>query len=210
MHDVSPLHGSPLPFLRYAAALLLTALLPLAACGGNANYPDRPDITQAQAGWCDALAQSEGSGPSWDSMNDCRGASPAASPAYIRGMTKCFFERVEEAKQAGDPAAADRALLLSECNEKVLVDLPVSSPGADEVIDARCNRAVRCEKVEFTECKAAMKRLETAQQAMFTTRYNGKALHDIADCLGGGCGDNEEAAQAECYKSAEDKLLWFP
>jgi len=192
------------------APLLALAGLGFAACAGGANYPDRPDVAKAQDAWCDALAKSEGSGPAWDRMSDCRGANPAASAAYIRTMTKCYFDRVEEAKQSGDPAAADRALLISECNDKALVDLPGTGPGVDEIIDARCNRAVRCEKVDFQECKAAMKRLEPAQQAMFTTRYNGAALHDISSCLGGGCGDNEEEAQAECYKKAEERLLWFP
>jgi hypothetical protein len=214
MHDAPRLAKAPPSARRRglarAFASLLIAPIALAACSGGANYPDRPDITKAQQGWCDALAKSEGAGPSWDRMSDCRGASPSASPSYISAMTKCFFDRVEEAKAAGDPAAADRALLLSECNDKALVELPMSGPGAEEVVDARCNRAVRCEKVEFAECKAAMKRLEPAQQAMFTTRYNGAALHDIASCLSGGCGDNEEQAQADCYKKVEDDLLWFP
>jgi len=196
--------------LLHVTAAALTFAFAFAACGGGANYPDRPDLTKAQAGWCDALAKSEGPGGAWDRMTECRNAVPAASPSYVASMTKCYFERVEEAKQAGDPAAADRALLLSECNEKALVDLPMTGPGVDEVVDARCNRAVRCEKVDFTECKAAMKRLEPAQQAMFTTRYNASTLHDIASCLSGGCDDNEEQAQADCYKDAEDKLLWFP
>lgn len=196
-------------FVRSAAALFVAATA-VVACAGSANYPDVPEVGKAQGTWCDALAKSEGAGPAWEHMNDCRSATPAASPAYLRGISKCFFERVDEARKAGDPAAADRSLLLSECNEKVLTELPMTSAGVDEILDARCNRAVRCEKVDFAECKAGWKRLEPAQQAMFTTRYNGGALHEIADCLGSGCADNEEEAQANCYKKAEDRLLWFP
>lgn len=206
---VSALKKDRFRLARRAAAVLVAAFA-VAACGGAANYPDVPDVAKAQGAWCDALAKSEGQGPGWEHMNDCRGASPAASPAYLRGISKCFFERVDEARQSGDPAAADRSLLLSECNEKVLTELPITSAGVDELVDARCNRAVRCEKVDFAECKAAMKRLEPSQQAMFTTRYNGGALHEIAGCLGGSCGDNEEEAQSACYKKAEDRLLWFP
>lgn len=190
--------------------LPLLALFPLAACAGAANYPDRPDIAEAQGGWCEALAKSEGSGPAWEHMKDCRGADVASSAVYIRGMTKCFFERVNEAQQGGDTSGVDRSQMLGECNEKVLVDLPEGGPGVEEVLDARCQRAERCEKTAYAECKAAVKRLEPAQQALFTSMYNGAALHDIAGCLSSGCSDNEEEARDACYKKFADKLLWFP
>ena len=77
------------------------------------NYPDRPDVAQAQQRWCAALAKSAGSDDSWDRMSDCKGASPAASPAYIAGITKCYSERYEEAKSAKDASADDRSLLIA-------------------------------------------------------------------------------------------------
>jgi len=210
MRNLPPSAKDPGRSVRHAAAALL-ALLPLAACSGaGANYPDRPDVAQAQEGWCLALAKSEGSGPAWEHTNTCRTADTAASPAYLRGMTKCFFERVSAAQEGGDTAAVDRSQMLGECNDKVLIDLPEGGPGVEEVLDARCQRAERCEKTAYAECKAAVKRLEPAQQALFTSMYNATALHDIAGCLSSGCSDNEEEARDACYKKFADKLLWFP
>jgi hypothetical protein len=199
---------TPSLLVRRAAALGLFAVA-AAACTGPANYPDRSDVSAAQTEWCTALAKSEGQGPSWEHFEHCRTAYPAASAPYIRGMQKCFFERVTASREGGD-AAVDRSQMLQDCNEKVLLDLPESGPGVEEVLDARCERIARCEKSDFAECKAAFKRLEAAQQAQFTTVYNGAALHEIASCLSGGCSDNEEAARDACYKPLNDKLLWFP
>jgi hypothetical protein len=201
--------ASPARSARHALAALFTAAL-VAACGGaGASYPDRPDVSKAQSTWCEELAKSEGGGPTWEHMNTCKGAYPSGSAAYIGGMTRCFFERVNATQEGGD-AAVDRSQMLGECNDKVMIDLPDTGPGVEEALDARCQRAERCEKVAYAECKAAVKRLEPSQQALFTTVYNGAALHEIASCLSSGCGDNEEAAQDACYKAAKDRLLWFP
>ncbi len=182
-----------------------------AACGGGANYPDRPDITKAQKVWCEALAKSAGSDSSWDKMSDCLGASPAASPAYIAGIAKCYSARYEEATNAKDPAADDRSLLLAGCRDQVLIDLPASSPGMDELVNARCERSVRCEKnVTLDNCKKTMMNLEPAALAMFTTMYNGAALHEVSRCLSSGCEDNEEEATSKCYEDVNERLLWFP
>lgn len=191
-------------------ASLFAAAFGFAACAAP-NYPDRPDVAKAQAGWCEALAKSAGSDASWDRMSDCKGASPAASPAYIAGMAKCYAERYEEAKNAKDAAADDRSLLVAECRDKVLIELPASSPGMDELIGAKCERAVRCEKnVTMDDCKQTMMNLEPAQLAMFTTVYNGAALHEVARCLSSGCEENEEEATTKCYEDVNERLLWFP
>lgn len=180
------------------------------ACAG-ANYPDRPDVAKAQEGWCQALAKSAGSDASWDRMSDCKGASMAASPGYIAGMTKCYSEQYEEAKSAKDPSADDRSLLIANCRDKVLIELPASSPGMDELVDEKCKRAVRCEKnVTFDACKKTMMSLEPAQLSMFTTVYNGAALHEVARCLSSGCESNEEDALSKCYDDVNERLLWLP
>lgn len=180
------------------------------ACAG-ANYPDRPDVAKAQEGWCQALAKSAGSDSSWDRMSDCKKASMAASPGYIASMTKCYSHAYEEAKNANDPSADDRSLLMANCRDNVLIELPASSPGMDELVDEKCKRAVRCEKnVTFENCKKTMLTLEPAQLAMFTTAYNGAALHEVARCLTGGCEDNEEEALNKCYEDVNERLLWTP
>lgn len=176
------------------------------------NYPDRPEIEKAQVKWCAALAKSaESDAASWDRMGDCKKAKMAASPGYIAIMTKCYEEQYEAAKGAKDPSADDRSLLISGCRDKVLIELPASSPGMNELIDAKCERAVRCEKdVTLDKCKKTMHELEPAQLAMFTTVYNGAALHDVSRCLSGGCEDNEEEAVSKCYADANERLLWTP
>lgn len=184
--------------------------LGFSACA-PANYPDRPDVAKAQEGWCQALAKSAGSDGSWDRMSECKSAKMAASPGYIAGITKCYAERYDEAKNAKDPSADDRSLLVASCRDNVLIELPATSLGVDELIKAKCERASRCEKgVTFENCKKTMETLEPAQLAMFTTVYNGTALHEIASCLSGGCNDNEEEGVSKCYEDANERLLWMP
>ena len=198
--------------MRDAFGLARVCLVGLgfSACAAP-NYPDRPDVAQAQQRWCAALAKSAGSDDSWDRMSDCKGASPAASPAYIAGITKCYSERYEEAKSAKDASADDRSLLIAGCRDNVLIELPASSPGMDELINAKCERAVRCEKnVTLDNCKKTMTALEPAQLAMFTTAFNGAALHEVSRCLSGGCEDNEEEALSKCYEDVIERLLWTP
>ncbi len=191
-------------------ASLLVMGLGFSACAG-ANYPDRPDVVKAQQRWCDALAKSAGSDASWDRMSDCKGASLAASPGYISLMTKCYSEQYEQAKNAKDASADDRSLLISGCRDNVLIELPATSRGMDELINAKCERAVRCEKGVTTDaCKKTMDNIEPAQLAMFTTVYNGAALHEVARCLSGGCEQNEEDAVSKCYEDVNERLLWTP
>ncbi len=83
--------------------------------------------------------------------------------------------------------------------------------GMDELINAKCERAVRCEKdVVLDNCKKTMASLEPAQLAMFTTVYNGAALHEVARCLSSGCEENEEEATTKCYEDVNERLLWTP
>ena len=205
MHDAS---GLAKVCLGVASLMLMG--LGFSACAG-ANYPDRPDVAKAQQGWCSALAKSAGSDDSWDRMSDCKKASPSASPGYIAGITKCYAEQYEQAKAAKDASADDRSLLIAGCRDNVLIELPATSPGMDELINAKCERAVRCEKNVTAEiCKKTMQNVEPAQLAMFTTVYNAAALHEVARCLSGGCEDNEEEAVSKCYEDVNERLLWTP
>lgn len=203
-------NASGLTKVCLGVASLMGIGLGFSACAG-ANYPDRPDVVKAQQPWCDALAKSAGSDASWDRMSDCKGAKLAASPGYIALMTKCYSEQYEQAKSAKDASADDRSLLITGCRDNVLIELPATSPGMDELINAKCERAARCEKdVTADACKKTMQNLEPAQLAMFTTVYNGAALHEVAGCLSGGCEQNEEEAVSKCYEDVNKRLLWTP
>jgi hypothetical protein len=189
--------------------VVLSAVITLGACGGGggANYPGKADVAAAQAGWCKELAKRSGAGDAWEHMSDCKSASSSASGAYLRKMTQCIGARLEA---LGD-AAPDLSQIGVDCNDEVVVQLPQDDEVGREVIQARCDRMLRCEKIPVDECKAAVAKLETAQRAVFTTTYNATALHDVADCLSSSsCSDNEEEARTACYKPADDKLLWFP
>ena len=202
----------PVPQLTILRSLTAASfLVPLAttSCGGGApggSVPGTPDVQKAQAEWCASLAKQSG-GESWEHTAACKSAATTASAAYLRGMTKCFTNRLE---QAGDQAP-DHSQIVVDCNDEVVVGLPADDGTGNEVIAARCERMLKCEKVPVAECKTAVDKLESSQRAMFTTTYNAAALHEIADCLASAsCSDDEEKARDTCYKPAADKLLWFP
>lgn len=194
---------------RRAGALALFASFAFAACGGApANYPDKSDVVAAQAAWCQSLAKIEGAGDGWEHMADCKDVYPTASSAYLRGMTKCFSERLQS--EGND--APDKAQVIADCTDEVMVKMPGDEASGREIIEARCQRMQRCESVPVDECKTAVMKLEASQRALFTITYNGAALHEIADCLASSScsSDDEEAARDACYKPAAEKLLWFP
>jgi len=189
MSDLRPLFG----FLVAAVT----------ACG-PANYPDRGAVESAQGAWCDALAKMNGG--AWDHLGACKAAYPTASAPYLRGMSKCLPAH----KESYGDKPIDIGHLVTECREEVTVKMKVEDASFTEAIDARCERASRCEKVAVADCAAAVKRLETSQRALFYGIYNGGALHTLAGCLGGSCGTDEDAAREACYKQIGDKVLWFP
>jgi hypothetical protein len=192
--------------MRTAHLLRGMALLTIAACGPT-NFPDAGAVTAAQAKWCESLAKVNGADAKWEHMSACKGASPTGSAAYIRGMAKCFPEH----KAAQGDKAADAGLLVAECRDEVLLKMAIDDAVAREGIDARCDRAARCEKANVSECVTAAKQLEGVQRATLYGIYNGAAFHQIADCLrSSSCGADENVAQNSCYKQGEEKLLWFP
>jgi hypothetical protein len=178
----------------------------LAACG-PANFPDTPAVVAAQAKWCEALAKVNRAEKNWEHMSACKAAVPTGSAAYIRGMAKCFPEH----KAAGGDKSTDIGQLVAECRDDVLLRMPMDETVAREGIAARCDRAARCEKANVAECIATANKLEQSQRATLYGIYNGAAFSKIADCLrSSSCGEDENVAQSQCYKAAEDKLLWFP
>src|SRR5262249_50682307 len=78
--------------------------------GGGASYPDKSDVSAAQAEWCKELAKIKG-GAEWGEMGACKAAGVAASGPYLRKMTKCFFGRLAE---LGDKAP-DHTQIVTDC-----------------------------------------------------------------------------------------------
>lgn len=193
----------------FAALSLSAAALLGAACsgGGPASYPDKSGVVKAQAEWCDMLAKIRKEPGEWSRLGECKGYYPAASAPYLKGMTECYFERV----QAEGDQAPDNMTLVDECNSKAVAFMMGDEASGAELIESRCKRMERCEKVAPDECKTAIEKLESGVRAEITTKYNRAALHDVAECLSSAsCTDDEDSARAACYKPANEKLLWFP
>jgi len=199
-----------MPALRSLALPIAVAasMLALNACSERpTSFPDRDGVIAAQAEWCAALAKLQRAGASWEHLNACKAAYPTASPTYLRAMTSCFSRRMEAATES----SPDRSQIILECNDEVAVKINPDEPEAAPVIESRCARMARCERVPVHACKSAFGKLESAQRAMFTTIYNATGRYEIIDCLeNASCTDNEEAGRQACYKPTSDALLWFP
>lgn len=203
MRPSSPLRALALLSLLAGAALTASAC----SSGARANYPDTKGVVAAQAAWCDTLAKIRKEPGEWGRLGECKAFYPTASAPYLKGMAKCFFDRVQ---RDGD-SAPDNTVIVEECNAEAVAYMTGDEGAGAELIEARCQRMHRCEKVEVPECKTAIERLDSGTRAEITTKYNAAALHDAADCLGSAsCTDDEDSARAACYKSAAEKLLWFP
>ena len=191
MREPRPLLGAP---------VAVVALVTLAAACGPASFPDQSAVSAAQASYCQALAKMNGAGDGWEHMGACKGATPAGSAGYLRGMARCLPGRKEGAPDR------DMGLLVGECRDEVLFKLNVDETNAQVGMEARC------EKASIPECLAQAKKADSSQRATFYGLYNGAALYKIADCLkSSSCSAADEyGAQQACYKPAEDKLLWFP
>jgi hypothetical protein len=188
---------------------LLAGIVVLAACSstGPASYPDRNRVVSAQAAWCDTLDKMHKDPGPWSRLAECKAAFPAASAPYLKGMAKCFFERVQREGEN----APDNTQIVEECNGEAVAFMKGEESAGSELIDARCKRMERCEKVAIAECKTAIEKLDAATRAELTTKYNAAALHEVADCLSSAsCTDDEDSARQACYKPQADKLLWFP
>lgn len=189
--------------------LLGALILSLSGCAGGAGgAADHSAVVAAQASWCQALAKTSGATPaSWEHTAACKAVYPTSSAPYLRGMAKCFVAR----KEALGDKAPDAGLLVADCNDEVSYKLDIDDAAFAEAIDARCERASRCEKAPIPDCVAAVKKLEVSQRALYYGIYNAAALHTLSDCLkSSACAADEDGARAACYKPIEDKLRWFP
>jgi hypothetical protein len=189
------------------SALLTILGTALAAChvAAPVAFPDKPELVRAQAGWCDLLVKSGLAEAS--SRATCAAAITTASPAFLKAMTKCVAQRLESYGQK----RPDRGILVAECRDEAQYNIGASTTEGAEVIEARCQRMQRCERVAASECRASMAKLEGAQRAVFTSTYNPPALHEVAECLSSkSCTDHEDEAQLTCYAPVTEQLVWFP
>lgn len=191
-----------------ALAAVVTAPFALGACSqGPRIFPDRDGVVAAQVGWCDGLARVLGGGSSWEHLAACKAAYPTGSAGYLSLMTKCFTRRVE----AAGKDTPDRSRIIDECNDEILVKMTPDEAAVRDLIEARCLRMTRCERIPAAECKAGFAKLDAAQRTLLTSVYNAAGRYEIIDCLDtASCTDNEDAGRAACYKPAAEKLLWFP
>jgi hypothetical protein len=184
---------------------LLSALVVSAAACGPASFADADAVRAAQASYCQALAKVNAAGESWEHMAACKDAPTTASASFLRGMAKCLPTR------AANDKARDMGIMVAECRDEVLYKITVDEAHAHSGMEARCDRAARCEKANVQECMTLAKKADSSQRAQFYGLYNGAGLHKISDCIrSSACGADEYAAQNACYKPAEEKLLWFP
>ncbi len=187
---------------------LLGALVVAATACSPASYPDQPAVAAAQATWCQALAKVLGGGSAWEPLAACKAATPTGSAAYVRGMAKCFPARREA---AGGDKAPDFGILIAECRDEVSAKITIDEAVVKEAVDARCERAARCEQASVPECVAAAKKVDPYQRATLYGLYNAAAIHKISECLrGSSCATDEYATQDACYKTPVDKLVWTP
>ena len=187
----------------------LASLVLLSACGGGppALAADRADVVKAEQAWCAMLAQASGAGAKWEHEAACKAAFPTGSAGYIGLAAKCFKERLES---MGKDAPDSRELAAS-CNDDILFHLPAETAAGKALMQARCDRMERCDKIPQTECKAGTNALEPSQRALFTTSFNDAALGEILECfVSKSCQEDEEAARTSCYEEAQAKRLWFP
>lgn len=190
-------------------AIAATVSLLVSACGGPppAASPDTDAIVRAQAQWCSMLARVAGNETGWSDLDTCKAARPAGSASFIKLAAKCYEERT----QTYGSNAPDTRLLADECKDEVVFKLPDDGGKSRFVLDARCERMARCEKVPMDECKGALDRLEPSQLSVFTTMFNLTALNEIKACLDGeDCTQDEDAMRTKCYEEASQQLLWFP
>src|SRR3954452_9540398 len=95
-------------------------VLSFAGCGGGlpAAFPGRADVGQAEVGWCDMIVKTKLVGP--DAADACKAAIPASSAACLKGMTKCFKQRLDSYGEN----APDKGIITAECKEETQINLP--------------------------------------------------------------------------------------
>jgi hypothetical protein len=188
---------------RYRRSLLALAAFAM-SCGPSAaaSHPDDDQVTAAQKKWCAALAAV--GGDDFRHSSECAAGRPSASAPFLAGMAECYQRRHED---LGD-SAPDSGALVSDCTETVLAGAEPGDVSKSPVVQARCRRGERCEKLSYRNCVASFNQLDGMQRAVFTSLYNLRAQAEIAACIEAAeCGVE---AEDPCIAEAYDRRVWLP
>ncbi|MCC6523911.1 MAG: hypothetical protein IT373_14730 [Polyangiaceae bacterium] len=204
--------------MRWSAPVLLgVAVLALGACPSRpAVYPDDDAVALAQKEWCRMLGRMELERESrpvhevsggWRHQAACEAARPSASADFLARVTPCYERHLRE----GGDAALDGQAILADCAEQILVVADPGDTSGLDLVQARCERAERCEKVPLADCLRTFAALSGGQRAGLTTMYSLAAQSEIAACLrDGACAKKgEDAARDACYAPARKRRVWF-
>ena len=188
--------------------LALAGVVGWSACGGvgaPSSFPDNDKVVVAQQKWCETLARLHGD--DWASDQSCAAAVPTGSAPFIKMMSDCYVEQVEEiAEHSVGTEALRRA-----CTDMVLESADPGDVSETAVISARCQRMQRCEEVPTQRCLESFQQLTTTQRSGLTAMYNLRAQRIVAQCLDDmPCGGNEDKVHADCYDAVFSDRVWVP
>lgn len=171
-------------------------------------HPDAPKVSDAQKGWCTALARFEApQDQSWRHVATCNAATPTGSAAFVAKMTECYTKHHE----AEGENALDLGGLVARCTDEVLGEADAPDALKSEPIRASCARMERCQKVSPETCLSAVDSLAPMQKVGLTSAYSLAAQHAVAECLAETvCADDEDKVRTDCYRDVQRLRVWMP
>jgi hypothetical protein len=186
-----------------ALGLLLLACKPAAP----AKFADTDRVVEAQKKWCAMMAELDGGDGPWRYQSDCEAATPTGSAQFVERMVPCFKKlKVEYGENA-----PDSGLMIDECTQQVLGGADPGDISDNDLWVARCERMVRCQKVEQKTCDTILDRYDGYTKALLTSQYNLEAQTKVASCLReGDCEEDEDRAQDACYLKVRGYRVWLP
>lgn len=195
------------------ASLALLLLVPFACKMRPSSFPDDLSVMKAQKTWCQEMAKYEAAkGTTWMHEKDCQAAFPSGSAQFVAAMASCYRRQHEEYQEAPDLGS-----LVANCTEEIMVKADPGDMSRNSLVQARCERQLRCSKLSIDECKSAFNRVDGYAKAYLTNMYNLQAQAKIADCLRSSeCAEGKDSVEAnakiekKCYRPMLDARVWLP